>query len=50
MLYAENWDAAAAAQSLDCSTNQLIKLLKHTPVALQMLNARREQLGLKPLR
>ncbi|QDU76144.1 peptide chain release factor-like protein [Bremerella volcania] len=50
ILYAEGWDASAAAARLGCSTSQLVKLLKNEPAAFTLLNRQREALGLKPLK
>ncbi len=44
------WHVSQAAQELECSSTQLVQLLKHEPRALELLNKRREELGLRPLR
>ncbi|MHC2071057.1 peptide chain release factor-like protein [Bremerella sp. T1] len=44
------WDAAAAASHLQCSTNQLVKFLKNESAAFAQLNQQREKLGLKRLK
>jgi hypothetical protein len=43
-------DPKPAARELGCSPSQLIKLLKDSPRALVLLNERRRQAGLHPLR
>jgi hypothetical protein len=43
------WDVAKAAQWLDCSTSQLVKLLKHEPRALERVNRERQQRGMRKL-
>ncbi len=45
-----NYELPAAADLLGVSTSQLMKLIKHEPVALERLNKQREALGLHPLR
>ncbi len=50
VLHAEGWDASAAAERLGCSTNQLVKLLKHETAAFTLLNRQRDELGLKRLK
>lgn len=49
-LHATGWDAAAAAEQLECSTSQLIKFLKNEPSAFSLLNQHRTEAGLKPLK
>ena len=49
-LAASDFDAKAAAEALGCSASQLVKLLKLEPRASKMLNARRAERGLRPLR
>lgn len=44
-----DWDAKIAAQSLSCSTTQLVRFLKDEPSAFQQLNQQRTQRGLRPL-
>lgn len=46
---AADWDAKVAAQSLSCSTTQLVRFLKDEPAAFQRLNAERGERGLRPL-
>lgn len=46
---AADWDAKVAAQSLSCSTTQLVRFLKDEPAAFQRLNAQRVERGLRPL-
>ena len=43
-------DVAAAAADLECTASQLVKLLKIEHRAIDQVNRRREELGLKPLR
>lgn len=43
-------DVSAAAKLLGLSSSQLIKLLKHEPAALEQVNHRRAECGLRPLR
>jgi hypothetical protein len=43
------FDVGAAAQQLNCSTSQLVKLLKREPRALQWVNDRRAEAGLHRL-
>jgi len=44
------WDAKMAAEQLNCSASQLVKLLKQEPCAFDELNRQRTAIGLKPLR
>lgn len=50
VLAAVDMDVGRAAERLECTPSQLAKLLKHEPRALQQLNDRRVELGLRPLR
>jgi hypothetical protein len=50
VLAARGMDVRAAAELLGCSASQLTRLLKDEPRALQLVNDRRGQLGLRPLR
>lgn len=50
VLHAQGWDVTSAAEKLQCSTNQLVKLLKNEPPALLLLNRHRSEAGLKPLK
>jgi len=43
-------DVSAAAGRLRCTPSQLVKLLKKEPRALEMVNRRRQSLGLGPLK
>jgi hypothetical protein len=43
-------DIRAAADALGCTSSQLVKLLAHEPRALQAVNDRRAERGLRPLR
>lgn len=45
-----NWEPARAAEVLDCTTSQLIKLLKKDKSALAKVNTERERLGHGPVR
>lgn len=49
-LHATEWDVAAAAEQLQCSTSQMIKFLKNEPSAFLLLNRHRQEAGLKPLK
>jgi hypothetical protein len=49
-LAARDMDVRAAAESLECSSSQLVKLLKDEPRALSQVNDRRAEIGLGPLR
>lgn len=44
------WDVSRAARLLGCTTNQLVKFLKHEPRALILLNKVRSEQGLRPLK
>jgi len=44
------WDVAKAAQWLDCSTSQLVKMLKHEHRAIELVNRERRQHGMRALR
>ncbi len=46
----ENWQMTQAAERLNCSTSQLVKLLKKEPRALLQVNAGRAPLGLGRLK
>lgn len=48
-LAAHNWDVRAAAESLGCTTTQLVRFLAEEPAALRELNSQREEIGLNPL-
>ncbi|MEX2286679.1 MAG: peptide chain release factor-like protein [Planctomycetaceae bacterium] len=48
-IVAADMDVKTASQWLRCSPSQLVRLLKHEPRALAWLNARRSELGLRPL-
>ncbi|MEW4455818.1 peptide chain release factor-like protein [Bremerella sp. JC817] len=50
VLTQHDWNAAAAASQLGCSSSQLVKFLKNEPSAFALLNTKRQQLGLKPLK
>jgi hypothetical protein len=50
VLAARDMDVRAAAEALGCSASQLTRLLKDEPRALRLVNDRRAQLGLRPLR
>lgn len=47
---AKSWDVKRAAAALGCSTSQLVRFVGRIPEALQVVNASREKLGMKPLR
>jgi hypothetical protein len=42
-------DPRAAAETLGCTTSQLIRLLKREPRAVHQLNQKRQEQGLRPL-
>jgi len=42
-------DVSAAADALGVSTSQLLKLIKHEPVAMQRVNDDRRERGLRPM-
>jgi hypothetical protein len=44
-----NADLTVAAEYMGCTRSQLTKLLKVAPEALQLVNRRRQSLGLSPL-
>ena len=46
---ANDFDVKRAAESLECSSSQLIKFLKDEPRALKMVNDKRHALGLRAL-
>ena len=45
-----DWSVMAAAESLGCSSSQLVRLLRRWRPALELLNGHREQLGERRLR
>ncbi|GIX00903.1 MAG: hypothetical protein KatS3mg111_4235 [Pirellulaceae bacterium] len=49
-LEGSQWQISAAAERLGVSTSQLVRLLRTHPQALVLVNRRRAQLGLPPLR
>jgi len=42
------WDVSTAAEQLQATTSQLIKLLKHEPRAMTLVNRERQQRNLRP--
>ncbi len=48
-LTAESFDIKAAAERLECSSSQLIKLLKAEPRAFVLVSRERQRIGLKQL-
>ena len=48
-LHFHDFNPAATAQRLDCSTSQLIKFIKNSPQAFAMVNSHRKSLGLKKI-
>ncbi len=50
LLTAADMDLGAAAERLGCTASQLTKFLKHEPRALHIVNRRRAELGLRPLK
>lgn len=49
MLSGTGWNPTRAAAVLGCSMSQLLKLLRHEPRAMELLNTERSRLGLRPL-
>jgi hypothetical protein len=49
VLAARDMDVKAAAEALGCTPSQLTKFLKDEPRALALVNARRQELGWRPL-
>ncbi len=45
-----DWQVSSAAESLNISTGQLVKVLKKHPTVWQVTNQQRQQHGLKPLK
>lgn len=50
VLNSSEFDVKAAAEWLGCSTTQLVKLLQLESRAMQAVNQRRQEAGLRPLR
>ncbi len=50
VLASRDMDVRSAAELLGCSATQLVKFLSLEPAALEMVNARREELGLRRLK
>ena len=50
VIVANNYDVKAAAEALDCSSSQLIRLLRLEPLALAAVNRSRAQVDLHPLK
>lgn len=42
------WDVSAAAGQLNATTSQVIRLLKHEPRAMTLVNRERQQRDLRP--
>ncbi len=49
-LAVRDWDVAGTAKHLGITTSQLVKLLKHEPQALALVNRERKSRGLGPLK
>jgi len=49
-IVANEWDVSAAAEQLQATTSQIIRLLKHEPRALTLVNRERQQRDLRPYR
>ena len=49
-LHDQHWDTRSAAETLGCSTSQLVKFLKQEPRAIAMVNRERESRGLGKLK
>ncbi|MCC5828495.1 MAG: hypothetical protein JJU36_03520 [Phycisphaeraceae bacterium] len=49
MLSATGWNPVRASAVLGCSMSQLLKLLRHEPRAMELLNRERASMGLRPL-
>ncbi len=50
VLSRQDMDVGEAAAHLSCTPSQLVRFLKHEPRALELLNRRRQELGLRSLR
>ncbi len=50
MIFRNQLDITQAAGQLECTSSQLVKLLKVEPVALRHVNSHRHDSGLKPLK
>lgn len=50
VLEAHGYEPALAAMSLDCSTTQLVKLIKAEPAAMRAMNEHRDRRGLHALK
>ena len=49
-IHVREWDVKSAAETLGCSTSQLVKFLHKEPRALAMINQVRSERGLRPLK
>ena len=49
-IHARQWDVKAAAETLGCSTSQLVKLLQKEPRALAVVNQKRRERDLHALK
>jgi hypothetical protein len=47
-IVASEWDVSAAAEQLHASTSQIIRLLKHEPRAMTLVNRERQQRDMRP--
>ena len=47
-IVASNWDVSTAAERLQATTSQIIKLLKHEPRAMTLVNRERQQRDMRP--
>ena len=50
VIVACDWDVSAAAERLCVTTSQLVRLLRHEPRALALVNGERQQRALRPLK
>lgn len=47
-IVSSEWDVSAAAEHLNATSSQIIRLLKHEPRALMLVNRERQQRGMRP--
>lgn len=47
-IVAFEWDVSTASEQLQATTSQIIKLLKHEPRALALVNSERQQRNMRP--
>lgn len=49
-IVASEWDVSATAEQLQVTTSQIVRLLKHEPRALTLVNRERQQREMRPYR